>query len=116
MKSQIELKEGFVFQGSNQGRNVGHPRTARRKRFGFGSQYTKCYMKRLGKLESVVRMRHLAERKGGMKADSSRSEQSTDSRSSCSEDLGSRICGAAIAETSESCSSPEDLAAYERTN
>ena len=45
-------------------------------------------------------------------ANSSRSEQSAQSRGSCNEDLGSRSCGQMLVEAS----SPENLATDERTN
>ena len=86
-----------------------------RKRVGFGSQYTKCYLKRHGNLESGAGRPHLAGRKGRMEADSSRSDQSEESRGSCSEGLGSRSCGQSLPEASGSSSSLEDLATDERT-
>ena len=51
-----------------------------------------------------------------MEADLSRSEQSMESRGSCSEDFGSRNCGEALAEASQPCSSSENLATDERSN
>ena len=53
---------------------------------------------------------------GRMEADSSRSEQSAESRGSCSEEFGSRSCGQILAEASESGCSAEDLANDEWTN
>ena len=50
---------------------------------------------------------------GRMEADSSRSEQSAESRGSSSEDFGSRSYGQNLDEASESCSSAEDLATDE---
>ena len=116
MKSQKDLRESFSFQWSSQKRNVGQQRTARRKRVGIGSQYTKFYKKLLKNFESGVRKRNLRGRKCRMEADSSRSEQSVELRGSCCEDLGSRSCGQVSAEESKSCSLPEDLATNERTN
>ena len=51
-----------------------------------------------------------------METNPSRSEQSAESLSSCCEEFRSRCCGQVLAEASESCSSPEDLANDERTN
>ena len=51
-----------------------------------------------------------------MEADSSCSEQSAESRGSCSEGFGSRSYDEAVAEASKSCSSLEDLATNERKN
>ena len=116
MKSQKDLRESFSFQWSSQERNLGQQRTARRKRVGFRSQYTKFYKKRLENFESGVRKRNLRRRKCRMEADLSRSEQSAELRGSCCEDLGSRSCGQVSAEESKSCSSPEDLATNERKN
>ena len=92
MKSQKDLRENFSFQWSSQERNVGQQRTARLKRVGFGSQYTKFYKRRLENFESGVRKRNLRGRKCRMEADSSRSEQSAELRGPCCEELGSRSC------------------------
>ena len=54
--------------------------------------------------------------KSRVEADSNLSEQSAESRGSCSEDFGSRSCGHVLAEASESCRSSEDLATDEQTN
>ena len=100
IKSQKDLRESFSFQWSSQERNLGQQRTARRKRVGFRSQYTKFHKKRLENFESGVRKRNLRGRKCRMEADSRRSEQSAELRGSCCEDLGS----------------PEDLTTNERIN
>ena len=51
-----------------------------------------------------------------MEANSSRSEQSAESRGQYSENMGSRSCGQLLVEASESCSSPEDLASSDQKN
>ena len=76
----------------------------------FGIQYRKCYLKRHGNFESGVRRKQLGAGNDGVDADSGRSDQSAESRGSFSEDLRSRCCGQVLAEVSESCNSPEDLA------
>ena len=114
VKNQITLGERLSFQRSNQERNMGQRRTARRKR--VGSQYRKFYKKRHENVESGVRMRYLRGRKGRMEANSSRGKKSAESRGSCSEDLGSRGRGQMLTETRESCSSPENLETNERNN
>ena len=115
-KSQKDLRKNFSFQWLNQGRNVGHRRTVRRKTVGFRSQYIKFYKERLEKFDSGVRIRYLRGRNGRKEADSNCIEQSAVSRHSCSEDFGSRSCGQVLTESSESCSSPENLTTDERTN
>ena len=55
IKNQIARGEKFFFQWTNIGRNVGHWRTAMRKRVSFGSQDKKCHIKRHGNLKSGVK-------------------------------------------------------------
>ena len=106
MKNRIALREGFPFQCSNQGQSVGHRRTAKRKRgVGFGRQYTKCYMKRHGNLESGVGRDIWHEGKAEW-----RPTRVAVSNQRNHAGFGSRSYDEAVAEASEFCSSLEDLA------